>query len=347
MMVLMLIWVQWGIAGLQQTEKNFILMDIVPTVLLVILPFNLLQVKRFAIGFIGAAIVGCYFALKVIHITPEILLRDPTLTRSGILRLDIVNYHWFSFPLGISIIFCLIYFLKTNNIIAKILAMIVIAYLAYFLLLAGSRQSIVGLPLAILIILAWVVINKNIKGGLILIPISIIFFIFISLTQIAPSLMRFQSMDQSDVLIELNPTVSRGDLWQNGLEIFQNSPIWGTGFSQSNISHNYFIGTLADQGVIGMIFLLGFLYFAFLQYKRAWQAKGNNEEDYWRIGLLTIGMFGLIHGQVSGNPISIWELWWSLVLIWHLNSEPNPIYQKQQISSKTNQVSFVPAFLKH
>ena len=55
----------------------------------------------------------------------------------------------------------------------------------------------------------------------------------------------------------------RSSLWALGLQEFIASPIWGNGFQVN--AHNLFVGTLAAQGVIGLIFLIGFLLFIALK----------------------------------------------------------------------------------
>lgn len=296
-----------------------------PLPFILLLPRSLDRVQWFAFAYIAFAILEGWFALQVINIPVSFIAKDPTLISFGVLRLNVVNYHWFAYPFAISLIFVLVLFFQTNNLLWRIICLLVGIYCVYFLVLAGSRQTIVGVLAAMIVFGLWMMKSRGNLRIWLMIVLSIFLYVSIWLVQVAPSLLRLngpQGQLSLDISFLKEIIQDRSAItWEQGLRIIPDSPIWGFGFSLQNISHNLFIGTLVDQGIVGLIFLICFLIFWGLEAKFVWEATRVTVDNLWRVAMVLVMVFVLIQSQFSGNPIAEWAMWWSTVFLWQLNAE--------------------------
>jgi hypothetical protein len=253
------------------------------------------------------------------------LLKDPTLTSFGVVQLGVINYHWFAYPFAISVLFGFGLIKEFKNIFARVLLFGFILVCVYFLILAGSRQSILGCVAGILFFSAWIVSRHKVSSAWVIPLVTGVFAFMYWLILQAPDLLRLGLGSQAGV-IDVNATriidfiQSRSVItWQEGIKTFLSSSIWGVGFSQHYVSHNLFIGTGADQGIVGLIFLVGFLIFWARQAILAWREVELNIENTWRMILVSVMIFELVQSQFSGSPIAEWAMWWSTTFLWIMN----------------------------
>lgn len=291
--------------------------------LLIPLPFFYLiaqdveKIKGFAVAFIATTVVGGILAINIINLSFLQIISDPTLLSFGILRLNIINYHWFSYDFAISLILIIALFRIYSNIALRLIFSVLAVYCIYFLLLLGSRQAMAGSAITMLLFLLIMAIRsrKNTFGVLVLV-ISLI-ALGAAIYMYAPELV-LRSYE-TDISQSFDLEARRGEYWQMGWDIFLASPIWGSGFRQF-IAHNLFIGTLAEQGLVGLIFLFGFFFFCFKQIIPIFSAPITDERTIWGITFSCIIIFGVIHSQVSGSVVSVWHFYWSSVIIWILRT---------------------------
>lgn len=316
------------------SEEDAILRSLI-LYLLIPLPFFYLiaqeveRIKRFAIAFITTTIVGGIVAMNIINISVPQAIADPTLLSYGVLRLNIINYHWFSYDFSISLIFIMALFRIYNNIFMRSMLMLAAAYCIYFLLLLGSRQAIAGSAITMLTFLSVVATRnwKNAFGVFILVTLLIAFGIVIYIY--APDLV-LRSYE-TNVSQSFDLEARRGEYWRLGWQIFLDSPLWGSGFREF-IAHNLFIGTLAEQGLVGLVFLCGFFFFCFKQILSILKAPIADERTIWAIAFSCIIIFGIIHSQVSGSAVSVWHFYWSGISIWILRTS---LFKNKQVSKMT------------
>ncbi len=107
----------------------------------------------------------------------------------------------------------------------------------------------------------------------------------------------------------------RSSLWIGGWQAFLETPIWGTGFTYP-YTHNMFIGSLAEQGLVGTAFLLGYFYFLARQSQVVFNGRGDDSRAIWRMTFFGIIVFGMTHGLASGSPISVRHLYWAGAMLW-------------------------------
>lgn len=304
------------------SEENNLLHSLL-LYLLIPLPFiylvaqELKRIKRFAIAFIVTTIIGGIMAFNIINISLAQAIADPTLLSFGILRLNIINYHWFSYDFVISLIFIVTLFRLHSNLFIRLLLAAAAMYCIYLLLLLGSRQAMAGAALSMLLFLLIVAARSRQNTiGVLLLVVSLI-ALGVAIFVYAPELV-LRSYE-SDVSQSFDLEARRGEYWQLGWNIFLSSPVWGSGF-RDFIAHNLFIGTLAEQGFVGLVFLLGFFTFCFKQIVPIFQAPIDDERTIWGIAFSCVIIFGIIHSQVSGSAVSVWHFYWSAIVIWILRT---------------------------
>lgn len=283
-----------------------------PTVLLI--AGDVKRVRSFALAYIICSIIGVYYALRVIEIPLGYLLQDPGL--EGVLRLNLVAYPVFSRFLVIALIFCLAYFISMRRPMAAAVSLLGVALMAHAILLAGARQSMSGALICAALFLIWALRRGGALVSRALAIGALVVFLGLSIYQVAPHLVVRD--DEANVEESFNLVGDRGIYWEQGFAIFRDSPVYGSGFVEHKISHNLFVGTLADQGVVGFGFLIGFLIFALRRVWIAWFSPADTELAVFRMALAAIFFYTLIHSQAAGNSAKLPHLYWPIAMLWAL-----------------------------
>lgn len=312
--------------------KMFLLLIVIPLSFIVIFVQRLEHIKDFSMAYIGTTIFGGLLSLEILNVSISNVLTDPTLFSYNIIRLWIVNYHWFAYAFAISIIFVMTLFHTSKNILWRTILLGIAGICAYFLILLGSKQSIIGLGVSMLVFGIWLATRKRKRQFGTLIMISIFVFVTVTLYQLKPELILRDSANLNEAF---DPRANRTELWYEGIKMFFASPIWGDGLASYSYAHNLFIGTLADQGLVGGVFFFGFLIFSLRQSRKVLVSKDASELEIWKMACFCVFIFGLAHGQTSGSVISMTHLYWSALLLWYLNSAPQDLaYRKIRPFSK-------------
>jgi len=324
-MCLWWIWMFVLLLCLHNHELQLILLRILlcfviaPILILLIFSHDITRVKGFIIAYVMASICGGLLTLYENEISLHYLLTDPLLTQRGVAFLGIYNYHWFAQIFAISIILITALYLNNVHKIVRFILLIVIAILGYFLYIAGSRHSIFGLILSFSLLIVWAFRRLRNSFFSLAIILGLIIFLSAWFYQTAPAILtRSNTSGVEDAL--LSSTSERVQLWEKGLENFANSPIWGTGFEQYVTTHNFFIGVLADQGLVGFVMLIGLMVFWGQLTYSVWTDPRSSPLTIWRLAFWCISFFCLFYSQFNGNVLSSIELYWSIVLIWSLGS---------------------------
>jgi len=315
--------------------KNVVLYVLFPLPFIALFTKCRQQIMEFAVGYIVFAMLGGWYALQVIHIPLGYVFSDPTLLSYGVLRLNLINYHWFAYLYAISLIFLLSFFFWTKNFGLRLLIMVTAICCLYFLIISGSRQAMLGAFVALLIYGIWLLKSQGLARLWILVIVIPFIFVSIWLVNDAPLLVRLGTNNSRLVLdVDLMTKIIRDRqeiTWDEGLKAIPHSPLWGVGFSLHAISHNLFIGTLVDQGLIGMVFLLGFLIFWWREAWRVWNLSRITPDNLWRVALSTVMVFVLVQSQFSGSPVSEWAMWWSTTFLWCLSEKLSSKQVQQEV----------------
>lgn len=336
-----LLWVIWMMLLLQlfKPERAFTLIRILVFYILPGLPFMLLiasdvrRLRGFAVAYLLTSIVGGWFAITLLGIPLDYLLVDPTLKGTNVIRLNIPNYHYPAYAFSIALILSIGLFLESRRWYTGLLYLAGAGLCVYLLLLCGSRQSINGSLFAAAAFVLWAMGRTGpVKARAVLI-LSLLLTIGVALYQTSPDLILRREEGEQQIGSTLSLVDDRGAIWARGWQYFADSPVWGAGFYYN--SHNLFIGTLADQGIVGGIFFLGVLYFAFSQSRRAWLGDQSDAGGVWRMAFLGILIFTVVHSQASGNAFTVWHLYWAAAAQWWLRNladeapaaEPAPAFR--------------------
>jgi O-antigen ligase len=328
----MAIWWFWGLLlyytfkppdGSDRIFVPLILYIIFPMPFMIIFGDQPARINGFATAYIITTMIGAWLTLGLMNITLADIAADPMLDQlaaQGLHNFGLINYHFFAYGTALSIIFAMAIFLQSKNWLWRVLLLLAAAYCGYFLFQAGSRQSIGSMAIVLGIGLIWGVYrggNMRFSTLLIVVPIALV-GVYIYLT--APQLIiRNNEAGLSDAF---NLTESRGALWEKAFEFYLSSPIWGWGYLYSVWAHNVFIGALVDQGIVGLIFLIGFLIFLIRRSIGMGATEICIEQEIWRVYLGGVVAFGIVHAQASGGIFSLWYLYWAGALMWSVSRVP-------------------------
>jgi O-Antigen ligase len=304
--------------------KNTILYTLIPMPLILFLPKEINRVVYFAGAYILTSVVGGMFAVMMLNIPFSYLLADPTSITRRAFALGISNYHWFAYQFAISLIFIFALFVYIKNILVRVGLIVPALLCVYFLILSSSRQSILGFAIALLFCFIWEEFSgKGTHRFWVVALVTIVIFSAYWLVIQVPNVLRIglsSSGSLPDIALLQDIIQKRSAVsWQQGLNLLPESPVWGLGFSQYSVSHNLFLGTIVDQGIIGLVFLLGFLIFWFGEARLAWKTTEQPDLRIWKLAMVAIMVFVLVQSQFSGNPLSEWAMWWSTMFLWCLN----------------------------
>jgi len=308
--------------------RSLLLGCIAPLPFILVFGFQWERIKGYALAYAGASLAGGWVSLGVLGISAGYLLQDPTLKSFGIVRFGIENYHWISYAFAISLVFVSGFFIQTQRLVTKAVLLLCAANLAYFLFLAGSRQSLGAVFVALVFLFVWAQrrsLRNRVYAVLLLIAL---FAMGYYLLQIAPDLIiragggswwKLSSARETTLFDAFDLIENRGGLWLAGLKEFSKSPVWGIYYDEYNLSHNYFIGILVNEGLVGFGLMLGFLAFIWKKAQGFWDGSGNPDLDLWRAVLISILLFSFVHAQASGTNVSVWSIWWASAFLWRIH----------------------------
>ena len=335
-MIMWWVWVLFLIMLFKPDNKTAILMSLIPRIIAP-LPIILLfagdknKIKGFVVTYIFASLFNGWKAVFYNYgVSPTFLSLDFSLRQIGIYFMTGQNYHWFSYPFAISLIMITALYMnlqerKTFRLILLICAINCV----YFLFLAGSRQTIGGVTIVLVLMMLRTLKHtwrfSYFNAFILTVAIGLIGLYLLNL---APYLI--VRTGEAGLLDAFNLIRGRASAWTGGIKAFIESPFWGTGFTYFG-SHNLFIGTLAEQGIFGMGFLMGYLYFIFRRSRGVWSNKRKDDWTNLRLTFLGIILFALIHSVASGSVVSVWHLYWPVAFIWGLEysvTEPSSILIK-------------------
>ncbi len=320
------LWWGWALCVLFQFDlpnkmsiaRPLILYIIVASLVMLIAIRDAAAARRFAITYILTSAYGLYAALRFIDVPLSYLLSDPGLSSLPYRNLGIREYNYFSHHLSIAFLLGLGLFLQTRRLWSMAAILALTLFCGYGIFLTGARQSLSGAGIAAALIFTWALTRSGKKPWRVPLAIAAIVIIVVLLYQVAPYLVVREG--ESDLGESFNVFEDRGGLWLIGWNYFLASPVWGWGFEQKLWSHNIFIGTLADQGIVGMSFLIGYFVWAIRRLPAVWAQTPTDDRAVWRVVFFALFVFAVVHGQASGNTMSTAHLHWPLWAVWALSA---------------------------
>jgi hypothetical protein len=322
-------WFTWELILIQYGNspyKSTILMSFVPRIIaplpiIILFSNNIKKIYGFSKAYIITTLV---LGLKIVFVNYKIslsvVLIDATFRSFGILFLNSTNYHWFSYPFAISLLLAIVLLISSQTIFNRLFYILSVLLCIYFIILSGSRQTIFGILIILIIFGIWLFRNQKSNISTILYALlGIPIFVFSVYSIYIWGIDVIVRSNEQGLLDSLDLIASRGIGWSNGIATFLRSPLAGSAFSMYG-SHNLFIGTLAEQGIIGFVFLIGYLYFIKIISHGIFKQQVINEFSLLRMAFFCIILFGLIHSQASGSVVSVWHLFWPAPFLWHLKT---------------------------
>jgi len=267
-------------------------------------------------------------------------MQNPTLGGWGAARLGIVNYHWWGIGYAISTILSVALVATEKKPLPRLLYTCGGLISAWLLMLSRSRQSILGTGMVLALFFLWLISKKVASARRYLLVLAGALAIGVSwLYRTSPDLL-LRAYDATHVVsltanLEASAGVRTG-LWAFGWRVFLESPVWGAGFVHTVMPHNFLVGTLSDQGLMGFAFLVGFLLFLLRQAHSTIATNERSELSIWRMAWLCIASFAVIRGQASGAVYSLWDLYWAAAILWASHSAASATSDTEHASLAPN-----------
>ena len=149
--------------------------------------------------------------------------------------------------------------------------------------LTGSRTLLISIPFAIILYL--IIYNKKNNFAK---PIFVLFgtIFIIALTNYIASIINYESSEriigfllnfsQTELLIETIKSEKRFILWEAGIRMFLDNPLFGVGFGgfrdvrrsygiHGSMAHNSYIDILSETGIIGFLFASFMIYSVYIR----------------------------------------------------------------------------------
>ena len=292
--------------------RNLTAYIIITTIILLILARDNKQIQSFAYGYILFTLLNSYIILKMGGFEFNMSLLSELNSSGNNVQQVIHNYHRIGTGFGISCILLFHIYLNSKKFISKIVVVSLLIYTTGILTLINSRQMILATIISITIFIYIHITKKGLGKKIYYLLNWLIFMGFISIVLIAWQEVVFRGIG-FDLSLSSSLAV-RSDHWKDAFNIILNSPIMGSAF-QTRTAHNLFLGTYEAQGIMGFILISIYILFTFNIIKRLVSSKIYTKNQ-WTTCFIVIYFYGLIHGQISGDFISIPHLYWPIGLVW-------------------------------
>lgn len=290
--------------------KNAILYCWLPFWIILLFVGHPTQMRGIAYGLIAVSLFSGFAALRTMDAPLQTALQDGLFQLRG---LSGINYLTFAVPFSLSIIYSLTILLAKPKA-GEAMAMIAVAAVStFFLVLTGARQSVVATAISILALLAWFMKHGRLPRLTIAVVVFVVTGIGAYLYTSTALALRWRYA--SDAL------ESRQEFWSWGWRVFTQSPIWGNGYDYQGgvgLAHNLFLDTMAGQGLVGLVYALGFTVLIVIALKGTWSGVGAVDLKIWRAGLLATWIYALAQTSVSGTVTGSPHFFIVSALIWRM-----------------------------
>jgi MFS family permease len=299
--------------------RNLLMYIILPIFFFPIIGKDEKQIRLFFKAYIFNTLINGLLIYKMVGLNLDLNFINNILINSIKINNVLNNYHRIGTAFGITSILLVGFILNSKKKIMFLIAVLSFLFIFSTLVFIGSRQMILASLVSIFIY--FYLHKKHIK--LKNIKTSVFMFFFISLF-ISFILMFFENFQE--IIFRSNSFENafndglreRKIQWEKGMSLGLKSVILGTLF-ETRASHNLFIGTFESEGLAGLVLFIGYLLFAMITIINFFKLE---DPPYKSIAnsFFVIFIFGIIHGQFSGDFISIPHLYWPVAFLWVYSS---------------------------
>jgi len=222
------------------------------------------------------------------------------------------SYLSWGYMVGVAIIACASFIVRTRSVAERVFLAVILVLLVAALVYARGRGpllSIVGVLSASLLFIRWIPWRRR------LIAVALLMSVLVAGVFLLPENLR----SRYGRLLEEggdDSIIARVEAYQTAWRMFVTSPIIGHGtgsyrayHNEYSYPHNILLETMAENGIIGLILLLGFIGSVLAGVWRKLRGTDGRE----RLLVATVGMiflFVLIGAQFSGD-LSSRSLWFT------------------------------------
>ncbi len=256
---------------------------------------------------------------------------------------------------------------KTNTIITRGVSSVILVYLIVAIILSYTRASWVGLLAAFVCWMAFVVRIKTALVYGMVAAVALLFILFRS--QLYMELEKNDKTSSTDMQEHVQSignvsndasNIERLNRWSSALRMFAEKPVLGfgpgtfmfqyaafqkysersiisTNFGEVGGSHSEYLGPLAEEGLLGSLFMVAIIAFTVITasniYKRAPKGYMRSITKGLLLGLITYYVHGILNFFLDTDKLSVpfWGFTAALVAIdlFHSNREEETLAERQ------------------
>lgn len=307
--------------------RNLVLYCLFSFVVIFLFIDSVRDIRRLVIAFVVSSCIAGFVAIRLLPVPIIEAVDDPLFRLRGMTS---INYLSFAVPFGLAALFGFSRIIAPTSKMERVLMLVLTPLSVVLLVLTGARQSALALGVAIVFLVLWVLRERHMSRAL-TVPIVAMIIVLGWFVYSSTQLWERWSQLSADYQI-------RVDYWSRGLHAFSKSIIWGSGFDYlqtGNAAHNMIIDTLAAQGIVGFVLLLGLIIIVLRSSIRALKTTGDTQVSAWLMTLLAALVFALVQTSFSGGLITAPHFFWIMALLWRASNPPIALLVTPKIRSRS------------
>jgi hypothetical protein len=293
----------------EQLLKNTVLYNLFSFAVILFFVTSVYEIRGLIYSFVLTSTMTGLVSLWILPVPLLYAIEDPSFQFRGLTG---INYLTFAIPFSLSTVFVLTKVLTSKGIFERTAMGLMALFLVACVILTGARQSVVGIIIAILMVTIWCLKEKRVARGSAFLIIA---------TTLVMSVKLYTSTGLWERWTQMSPGYQlRSEYWGDAWHVFLESPIWGNGWEywERSWAHNLLLDVMASQGMVGTVFLIGFVTFTLHAARGTWSGAGDPEVATWRTGLLCAFAYTIVQTAVTGGLPGDPHFFWISALIWRL-----------------------------
>lgn len=309
--------------------RNWLAYTILPSASLLFIAYDARRLGRLVYSFVITTVFSGLLSLSLVFASLPSMLQN----YAFVFRLFAVtnqNGTYFAIPFALSCLLLIFFANRSRELILTVLCLLGLVFCAMVVILANARQVVVALGISMVIYVLLAIISKNLRFTTLLVVMMVIFLGY-QVGQGTSLQLRWL-----DLISGTDVSAGRFDVWQSSWEVFLQSPIWGSGMDYFGgyFAHNLFLDCMAGQGIVGLVFFLGYLVFIIRSSFNLLYSHNKSPGHEWSIVIVCLFIFSFLQLQVTAGFLYGWHFFWTSVLIWRLGTQAPK--QSERIMTETN-----------
>jgi O-antigen ligase len=312
--------------------KHLIVYEYLSFAMVMVFLRSMKNIWLMSVAFVVTSLVSGLISVYVLPEPVQQLMTQPGFQLKGMQQ---VSYLSFAVPLSLAVLFSGYRIINARSLFPRLIYLLVLLGLVGLLIMTNARQSAVGVAVGLGLMLVWyglertqITFDKKLQWVLLVLSVvSVVWWLY-------TNTLLGERWRGSNLAVGYEGRVM---FYEHAWKMFLSSPVWGRGWQYVSIeggwAHNLVLDVMASQGVVGLFFLLVFLWMVLKKFVGTWQKTGVLEQDSWRICLLSCFIYVMIQQFFSGGLTSPHVFWVSSLLLGGASlAGHKPVFKEQGVA---------------